>query len=325
MPERQAALHEWAQVHLGLDNLALTTASADASFRRYFRLTATNGRSWIVMDAPPEKENSQPFVTVSAQLDRSGLQAPRVLHCDLQRGFLLLDDLGNETYLQRLESEPDSVDHLYGDAIAAIHKMQKIDTNGLPPYDETLLRAECALFSDWFLGRHLNLSLDSAEATALDNVIHVLIQSAVNQPQVFVHRDYHSRNLMVRAANNPGILDFQDAVYGPITYDLVSLLRDCYIAWPVERVSAWAKDYYSGLAEELRRDSATFEQEFDWMGVQRHLKAIGIFARLNHRDGKPGYLNDIPRVLEYVIAVSLKYPELSTLHQLCTERVRPLL
>jgi aminoglycoside/choline kinase family phosphotransferase len=233
-------------------------------------------------------------------------------------GFLLLTDLGSEQYLPALNA--DSVGRLYGDAMGALLTLQACgpQRDELPPYDEALLLREMELFREWYLGRHLGLALSAGEQRMLDETFRRLAQSALEQPQVAVHRDYHSRNLMV-APHNPGILDFQDAVFGPVTYDLVSLLRDCYIAWPREQVEAWALGYQE-LAIDcgiLRlRDEERFLRWFDWMGVQRHLKASGIFARLNHRDGKPGYLKDIPRTLGYVREVAGRYPELAGLGEM---------
>ena len=277
------------------------------------------------MDAPPEREDPGRFVAIAARFHALGLHVPEVVEQDLGLGFLLLTDLGEHTYLPALN--PDTVERLYGDALGALVTLQAgifADPEFLPPYDEALLRRELAIFDEWYLGAHLGCVQETAERETLIAVRDVLVREALAQGRVWVHRDYHSRNLMVTSANNPGILDFQDAVTGPITYDLASLLRDCYIAWPRSRVEAWVLGYYdlarqSGLP--VPEDEGRFLRDFDFMGVQRHLKAAGIFARLNHRDGKPGYLADIPRTLGYVFEVSRRYPELHALHALL-ERLR---
>jgi len=322
MPQRVEELSRWLEQVLGRGGLRVAPASADASFRRYFRVEGA-GESRIVMDAPPEKENTAPFIVISRLLDEAGLNVPRVLEADAAQGFLLLTDLGAQPYLAALDEN--SVEALYGDALAALLAMQQrasSNADALPSYDEKLLLAEMELFRHWYLERHLGLALSAAQQQALDEVFALLADSALAQPRVFVHRDYHSRNLMVTPAHNPGILDFQDAVYGPVTYDLVSLLRDCYIAWPRERVEGWALRYLreaqaAGVVADC--DEATWLRWFDWMGVQRHLKATGIFARLNLRDAKPGYLGDIPRTLGYVREVSGRYAELDGLNALLEE------
>ncbi len=317
MPQRIQAMRRWLSGELGYRDYTLEPASTDASFRRYFRMSL-DGASRIVMDAPPEKEDSRPFVEISGRLLRAGLSVPEVLAADLEQGFLLITDLGKRLYLA--EFGDDTRERLYADALAALITLQsRVGTAGLPPYDREMLTFELSLFPEWFLSRHLGLTLSGAERAALDAQFQRLADSALDQPRVFVHRDYHSRNLMVLDQGNPGILDFQGAVEGPITYDLVSLLRDCYVAWPVDQVQRWLADYQSRLrAAGLRAeaDGPTFRRWFDWMGLQRHLKAIGIFARLYHRDGKPGYLADIPRTLDYVVAVAAGYPELAPLHGL---------
>jgi len=317
VPQRLEQLNHWLGQALGLPRYDIAPASSDASFRRYFRISF-GGETRIVMDAPPDKEDSRPFVRIARALHGIGLNVPQILAEDLAQGFLLLSDLGSEQYLSALNA--DSVGRLYGDAMGALLTLQACGPQGdeLPPYDEALLLREMELFREWYLGRHLGLALSDGEQRMLDETFRRLAQSALEQPQVAVHRDYHSRNLMV-APHNPGILDFQDAVFGPVTYDLVSLLRDCYVAWPREQVEAWALGYQE-LAIDcgiLRlRDEERFLRWFDWMGVQRHLKASGIFARLNHRDGKPGYLKDIPRTLGYVREVAGRYPELAGLGEM---------
>jgi aminoglycoside/choline kinase family phosphotransferase len=324
--QRLEQLNRWLTKTLGLPPYAIAPASSDASFRRYFRITF-NGESRIVMDAPPDREDSRPFVAIGRRLRAIGLNVPEILAEELEQGFLLLSDLGTQQYLSALND--DTVDRLYGDALGALAVLQACGpgSDALPPYDEGLLRREMALFGDWYLGRHLGLALKPNEQAVLEQSFALLVENALEQPQVSVHRDYHSRNLMV-SAHNPGILDFQDAVFGPVTYDLVSLLRDCYIAWPRGQVEQWLLGYHDIAVDHgiLRgRQEERFLRWFDLMGVQRHLKASGIFARLNHRDGKPGYLDDIPRTLAYVAEVSARYPELQPFLHLLEEHVLPTL
>ena len=304
-------------------------ASSDASFRRYFRLQTEDG-SFIVMDAPPENEDCLPFLQVAGYLESMQLNAPSVLEANLDDGFLLLDDLGSRLYLDELLEEPDSAPRLYGEAITALLKMQHqgVAFQGrLPPYDEKLLRFEMSLFHDWLCGTHLGVPFDDEEEQQWQRTCDLLVANALDQPQVFVHRDYHSRNLMLTATNNPGIIDFQDAVEGPLTYDLVSLLKDCYIKWPPERVTRWVRRFYAALDESIstRIDEDTFRRYFELMGVQRHLKAAGIFARLCHRDAKPGFLADIPRALSYIVELGPRYAELEFLVGLIESRVLPAL
>jgi aminoglycoside/choline kinase family phosphotransferase len=329
---RLEQLQQWLSVLFGSRDFAIAPASADASFRRYFRVSR-NGQTWIAMDAPPEKENMEPYIRVANMLVAAGVKAPHVLETNLAEGFLLNSDLGARTYLAEIDGGGDA-DGLYRDAMDALVQIQ---ANGrehaveLPAYDEALLRREMALFPEWFCGTHLKLTFDAATTASLARVFDALTAEALALPRVFVHRDYHSRNLMVgggKLGANPGILDFQDAVYGPVTYDLVSLLRDCYVAWPIERVHGWVarfREAARAAGVDTGSDQKAFLRWFDFMGVQRHLKAIGIFARLWHRDGKPGYLNDIPRTLNYVRVVSGSYPELQFLRQVIDERVMPLL
>ncbi len=322
MPERLQLLEQWLQQSCCLTYESIAPASSDASFRRYFRVTKTDGSTWIAMDAPPDKEDCAPFVKVAAIMQSAGVHVPRVLEQDLNQGFLLLEDLGSTAYLDVLTA--DSVEKLYADALQALLQLQaKASSDGLPAYDETLLRREMALFPDWLLATHLELELDSRERKVLTSAFDVLVDSALEQPRVFVHRDYHSRNLMVVDRHNPGVIDFQDAVAGAPTYDLVSLLRDCYVRWPGEQVDRWA----AGFAQDLRSEGLidvgddTFLAWFDLMGVQRHLKASGIFARLNHRDGKPGYLADIPRTLQYIVDVGARRPSMRALADFVEMRV----
>ncbi len=280
------------------------------------------------MDAPPPQEDCLPFVRVAGYLEAMNLNAPRVIDADLDRGFLLLTDLGTRLYLNELTDNPSSAPTLYADAIGALLVMQREGAAfqaALPPYDEALLRFEMSLFHDWLCGTHLGIHLDAAGERAWQALCDMLTDNALNQPQVFVHRDYHSRNLMVSPHGNPGILDFQDAVEGPLTYDLVSLLKDCYVRWPAEDVWRWALDFYEQLDDTLqtRIDVTLFRRYFELMGVQRHLKAAGIFARLNHRDGKPGYMADVPRTLGYIVDVGDDYEELGFVTALIKERVLP--
>ena len=318
---RRDEIVAWLPGQLGHADFTLTPASADASFRRYFRVSGAWG-SHVVMDAPPEQEPCDAFIAISRTLHSIGLNVPRVLAHESERGFLLLTDLGSVSYLERLDEQ--SADGLYGDACKALLRLQRYGPrSGLPSYDRERLLGEMRLFESWYLSRHRQYSPAPSQLAELQQVYEHLIESALAQPQCCVHRDYHSRNLMVcpngkAQCCNPGILDFQDAVVGPITYDLVSLFRDCYITWPQQRVEDWVLEYRnrlrsSGLA--TGRDEAEFLRWFDWMGVQRHLKVAGIFARLWHRDGKGRYLADLPLTLHYIASVASRYPELEPLLQ----------
>lgn len=297
---------------------SLRPASADASFRRYFRVDTADGASLIAMDAPPPQEDVRPFVQVAELFGATGVTVPQILAQDVERGFLLLSDLGSTTYLQQLS--PDTAHKLYLDAIDALVLLQVQSRPGaLPEYSRELLQRELMLFPDWYLGKHLNAKLDDKQTADLNKVFEILLANNLAQPQVYVHRDYHSRNLMVLDKGNPGILDFQDAVYGPITYDLVSLLRDAYIQWDEEMVLDWAIRYWerarrAGLP--VSHDIDAFYRDFEFMGLQRHLKVLGIFARLYHRDGKDGYLNDIPLVMEYTRKTAYRYKEFAPLVKL---------
>jgi aminoglycoside/choline kinase family phosphotransferase len=325
---RLAQLCHWLEHALGCTAFDIAPASADASFRRYFRVTRSGHDPLIVMDAPPAREDVGPFLRVAAMLEQMGVNAPRVLERSLAEGFLLLTDLGTRMYLPELAAAG-RADALYGDAFDALVRIQargREAATQLPPYSEKLLRFEMSLFPDWLLQRHLALEVRSAETAMLQAAMDALVGNALEQPQVFVHRDYHSRNLMVCPGANPGILDFQDAVCGGLTYDLVSLLRDSYIAWPQERVAQWACDFRRKLLEaglDAGRDDAQFLRWFDLMGVQRHLKVAGIFARLWHRDGKPGYLADIPRTLQYAIGSCGRHADLVPLGEFIERRVLP--
>ncbi|MDX1516808.1 MAG: phosphotransferase [Woeseiaceae bacterium] len=324
---RLRALAEWLTSNPALGDGSLAPASGDASFRRYFRVT-TSAATYIAMDAPPPQEDCRPFVAVAGYLEAIGVHAPRVLDADLDRGFLLLTDLGATQYLDVLCDDADRAPGLYDDALTALLRVQQRGTafqSSLPPYDQELLTFELSLFHDWLCGTHLGIDFDTEAESAWQRTCDLLIDNALQQPQVFVHRDYHSRNLMVVPDTNPGILDFQDAVEGPLTYDLVSLLKDCYIRWPAGRVRRWARQFYDGLAEDVRSqaDFDRFWRWFELMGVQRHLKAAGIFARLNHRDGKAAYIGDVPRTLSYITELAPHYDELAFVIELIETRVLP--
>jgi aminoglycoside/choline kinase family phosphotransferase len=290
-------------------------ASADASFRRYFRIR-DGAESWIVMDAPPEHEDCRPFVHVARLLAEAGLNAPRVLASDLDHGFLLLTDLGDTTFIKALREDPSRQHPLFEDAADALVRWQATSRKGvLPPYDEALLRRELQLFPDWYLGRHAGLELSAIERDALERVFAQVLANNLAQPRVFVHRDFMPRNLMV-CDPNPGILDFQDAVFGPVTYDVASLYRDAFLSWDEEvvldgTIRYWDKARRAGLP--VNADFGEFWRDVEWMGLQRHLKVLGIFARLRHRDGKSGYLEDTPRFAGYVRATASRYGALGPL------------
>jgi len=313
--DRRAALSAWVAQALNESQCALRPASGDASFRRYFRVYTPGGATFIAMDAPPGKEDCRPYVRIARAFRAIGLNVPEIIAEELARGFLLITDLGDRLYLNALNER--TVDALYDDALKALLVLQRdAGTKALPPYDEKLLHREMELFREWYIGRHLGIVLSASAHAVLDRAFRGLAAAALEQPRVAVHRDYHSRNLLLTDANNPGILDFQDAVVGPVTYDLVSLLRDCYIAWPRERVESWAREYFTkarGAGVPVGDDAGGFLRWLDLTGAQRHLKAVGIFARLNYRDAKPDYLGDVPRVLSYVIDVSQRYSELHEL------------
>jgi N-acetylmuramate 1-kinase len=303
----------WARQALDDPALTLSPASSDASFRSYWR-TVGRSPSRIVMDAPPAQEELGPWLDVAARLRAAGLHAPQVLARDLDRGFLLLSDLGTRQLLPELHE--DSVDRLYHLGIDALLRMQTaVDCDGLPDYDAARLRAEMELLPDWFVERHLGHRLDSRERALFDAAFDALVAGALEQPRAFVHRDFHSRNLLLDAdaAGQPqlGIIDFQDAVRGPLSYDLVSLLRDCYIAWPQQQLDQWLAHYHrrATAAGLLEAPEPAFRRWFDLMGLQRHLKVLGIFCRLWYRDGKAGYLADLPLVWRYTREVGAQYPE----------------
>jgi hypothetical protein len=307
---RLDALQRFAAQHLADDQVQPQPASADASFRSYWRVHS-GGRSYVLMNSPPDKEDAGPWLDVAGRLRAAGLNAPEVFAADREAGFILMSDLGTRLYLPELHEA--SVDALYGDALAALARMQlHVDTDGLPDYDHARLLTELELMPTWFLQRHLGLTPSCDNWDVIELAFDRLLHGALAQPRRFVHRDYHSRNLLLVEGANPGIIDFQDAVRGPLTYDLVSLLRDCYIEWPRERVLAWAESHRIALraAGATDADAATWKRWFDWMGLQRHLKVLGIFCRLWYRDGKSGYLNDLPLVLRYTLSVADEYAEL---------------
>lgn len=310
---RAVAAYAWACTQLRLNEAQFAPASADASFRRYFRLTS-GAKSWVVMDAPPEQENCAPFLHVAQMMLEAGLHVPLVQAQDPARGFLLLTDLGRDTYLAVINEG--NADRLMSEALSALIQWQCASRKGrLPLYDEALLRRELALFPDWFVGQHLKTELSAVQKGMLRAAEDALVARALAQPQVYVHRDYMPRNLMV-STPNPGVLDFQDAVYGPITYDVVSLFKDAFLSWPETRVKLWVRQYWE-QAQRARlpvgRQFNEFYTDLEWMGVQRHLKVIGIFARIQYRDGKPHYLKDVPRFIAYVREVAVKYDELAPL------------
>lgn len=306
------AARGWGEVPLG----TLTPASSDASFRRYFRWQG-DGRSLILMDAPPPQEDCRPFVKVAERLAEAEVNVPQILAQDLQRGFLLLSDLGRQTYLEVIDAQ--NADQLFDDAVQALLAFQRLPMDApLPSYDDALLRRELQLFPEWYVRRHLGVELSEAQQAAWQRICTRLIDSALAQPQVLVHRDYMPRNLML-STPNPGVLDFQDAVYGPVTYDVTCLFKDAFLSWPEARVRDWLAGYWqqagaAGIPVQAELDE--FLRASDLMGVQRHLKVIGIFARICHRDGKPRYLADVPRFFAYIDAVLARRPELAELGEL---------
>ncbi len=336
--KRLQQLTVWLQAQFPGEKFSLAPASADASFRRYFRASFEN-RTLIVMDAPPEHEDCRPFLHVAKLFEQAGTHVPHVYAEDLTQGFLLLSDLGNTTYLQALSGGVDAEQggthrpHPCGDTIDRARAMYKAATdalikiqlasneNELPPYDEALLLREMRLFPEWYINKHLNVTLTDAQNAKLETVFARILSNNLAQPCVYVHRDYHSRNLMVTEPS-PGIIDFQDAVYGPITYDLASLFKDAYIKWDAELIIDWLIGYWekarhAGLP--VQEDFGQFYRDFELMGAQRHIKVLGIFARLYHRDGKAGYLKDMPLVLEYLRATCARYVDLKPLFNLLNE------
>ncbi|MFH2135991.1 MAG: phosphotransferase [Pseudomonadota bacterium] len=319
--QRQQQLTDWLSSLFPDRPFTLAPASADASFRRYFRATFADGSTRVVMDAPPQHENCEPFLHIGKLFEQAGTHVPHVYAQDLAQGFLLLSDLGNTTYLQALQTE--SPKQLYAAATDALIKIQLASKPAeLPPYDEALLRRELELFPEWYIGKHLGVTLSDKQKAKLEEVFQRILANNLAQPCVYVHRDYHSRNLMFVPDNNPGILDFQDAVYGPITYDLASLFKDAYIQWEEAEVMDWLIPYWekarkAGLP--VREDFGEFYRDYEMMGVQRHIKVLGIFARLYHRDGKDGYLKDMPLVMEYLHKACERYIDLKPLLNILLE------
>ena len=324
---RRNDLQLWLSNLQGYDLLpdTLQSASSDASFRRFYRVQTSTGGSLIAVDAPPATENSAGYIKVAALFKSMNLTVPDVLASNLEQGFLLVTDLGQHTYAQILN--PDTAHKLYLDALSSLVLMQtQSQPDVLPEYDRAFLSRELGIFTEWYIGRHLGKTLDEKQQATLNKVFDQILASALAQPQVFVHRDYHSRNLMVMERDNPGVLDFQDAVAGPITYDLVSLLRDCYVSWSQAQVRQWCQAYYQRLfaAGMVEVAFERFQRWFDLMGLQRHLKAIGIFSRLHLRDGKSGYLADIPRTMAYVEAVCANYAELTNFAAFLRQQILPI-
>lgn len=321
---RTLAMLDWLENDLLLTILHCAVASSDASFRRYFRIKTPEG-SFIVMDAPPEKEKLESFIRVADLMAKAQLHVPAIFQQNLTDGFLLLEDFGSTCFSTQLNNQ--NADCLYQSALDSLFNLQSetnLQNSNLPGYDEALLQRELGIFEEWFLGHYLDIEIP---VVLWQNVRTVLINSALEQPVTTVHRDYHSRNLMVLDSHSPGVLDFQDAVLGPITYDLVSLLRDCYIAWSAEQVEQWMTGYYQRLQQVnlINCELAQFKRWFDLMGMQRHLKAIGIFSRLNFRDQKPNYLDDIPRTLNYVTDQAEAYPEFAEFSAFLNNTVLPAL
>ncbi len=327
MDRRKQIIHNWIEYLYPNVPFRLESASSDASFRRYFRLfmnDRSHSSSLIVMDAPPENEEIVTFCHIGRRFHRLGLNVPQILHTDEEQGLVVMTDLGCRHYLDSLKNS--TVERLYGDAMASLVTLQAGTFNDpafLPPYSTQLLRQEMDLFREWYLSTHLGQKITVDENKTMDEAWQLLIDSAQEQPQVWVLRDFHSRNLMVTDIHNPGVIDFQDAVIGPITYDLVSLLKDCYVEWPKERVEDWVLGYHglatqSGLLKKV--DEQQFLRWFHRMGIQRHLKIAGIFSRLAHRDGKKQYLNDIPLTLRYLLSALKDDPDLDPLYHLVTEK-----
>lgn len=329
---RLELLSRWLAAQGGFDTDSIRTASADASFRRYFRLRHQDGTSWVAMDAPPEKEDLATYLAVSRLLEGCGMHVPHLRAADTDAGFALLEDLGDTHMLTALGQGADP-DRLYGealDALAALQLRGDAASEQLPPYDREVLLREMRLLPEWYCTRHLGLALTPAENALIERTFHWLAEAALAQPQVFVHRDYHSRNLMVVADRSPGVIDFQDALRGPVGYDLASILKDCYVEWPRARVEQWLEGYRARLlaggaaGRALAGESfAQFLRWFDLIGLQRHLKVLGIFARLFWRDGKAGYLGDLPRTLSYVRSAAASVPELAEFSVFVESRLAP--
>ena len=330
-------LRDWLQSDLNFVAVRLAPASADASFRRYFRAWLPDGGTRVVMDAPPTHEDLAGYLRVSGLLEQCSVHVPHVHAHDTERGLALLEDLGSTHMLTALQSghDPDALYTAALDELAALQLRGEAASAQLPPYDRAVLLREMQLLPDWFCIRHLGFEPDAAESRLLRETFEFLVVEALEQPQVFVHRDYHSRNLMIVPERSPGVIDFQDALRGPVAYDLASILKDCYVAWPRPRVEKWVAQFRARLEQGKGADLSgaalagesheQFLRWFDLIGLQRHLKVLGIFARLNHRDGKPGYLADLPRTLEYVREVAFGYPELRAFSAFVEDRLVPAL
>lgn len=327
---RRSELEAWSKASLlalgvaNADSLEVNTVNDDASFRRYFR-GRLGDQSYILVDAPPEHEDSVSFVAIAKMLKENGINVPKVFATNIEKGYMLLSDLGDDLYLDvlRADAAGDRAANLYSDAFKVLVAFSEISEPSIPAYTSTKLMEEMSLFKDWFIDRQLSVQMSDSEQAMLDGLFEMLVQSAERQPQVFVHRDFHCRNLMIENLDNPGVIDFQDAVVGPITYDLVSLLKDCYWRFPREQVERWVESHRIALGIEV--DQETFLRWFDFMGMQRHLKCAGIFCRLNLRDGKPGYLDDIPLVLDYLLEVSECYEELEFFGTWLKQSIQPRL
>jgi aminoglycoside/choline kinase family phosphotransferase len=326
--ERFDLVTDWVTRELRLSPRLIEPASSDASFRRYFRVFTDIG-THIVMDAPPGREDVRPYLNISVMLETAGVHVPRVYEWDTERGLLLLEDLGTRQYLPALQSGADA-EQLYQDALQSLADFQvrgRESAFELPPYDKEVLVREMALMPEWFCARHLQLELTRAQGEMITAAFEFLVAEALAQPQVFVHRDYHSRNLMITRERNPGVIDFQDALRGPVGYDPVSLLKDCYISWPRARVEGWLRDYRLMMAKYGSRSAGANDAQmlrwFDVIGVQRHLKVLGIFARLWYRDGKCGYLNDLPLTLQYVIDACARFAQLKELREFLLHQALP--
>jgi N-acetylmuramate 1-kinase len=329
-------VRKWLAADLGLDGVRLAPASADASFRRYFRAWLPDGSTRIVMDAPPQHEDLAGYLRVSGLLELCAVHVPHVHAHDTVHGLALLEDLGSTHLLTALQSggDPDALYDAALDELAALQLRGDAASHQLPPYDRAVLLREMQLLPDWFCVRHLGFEPDAVEARLLRETFEFLVVEALEQPLVFVHRDYHSRNLMIVAERSPGVIDFQDALRGPVAYDLASILKDCYVAWPRARVERWVAQFRQRLLADgavpmgkvlAGASGDQFLRWFDLIGLQRHLKVLGIFARLNHRDGKHGYLADLPRTLEYVREVAAAYPELRGFSAFVEQRLVPAL
>jgi aminoglycoside/choline kinase family phosphotransferase len=328
--ERFSLVTDWVTRELRLTPRLIEPASSDASFRRYFRVFHEGG-THIVMDAPPGREDVRPYLNITVMLETAGVHVPRVYEWDAERGLLLLEDLGTRQYLPALEAGGNA-DQLYGDALQALAAIQvrgRESAFQLPAYDREMLVREMALMPEWFCARHLHLDLTRGQGEMITAACEFLVAEALAQPQVFVHRDYHSRNLMITRERNPGIIDFQDAVRGPVGYDLVSLLKDCYISWPRPRVEGWVREYRLMMHKQASHSAGSNDAQmlrwFDVIGIQRHLKVLGIFARLWYRDGKSGYLKDLPLTLRYVVDACASFPQLQPLREFLQHFVVPAL